>query len=37
MGRFIQPAEVAEAALWLCGPHSDSINGQAVNISGGET
>ncbi len=37
MGRFIQPVEVAEAALWLCGPNSDSINGQAVNISGGET
>ena len=37
MGRFIQPVEVAQAALWLCGPNSDSINGQALNISGGET
>ncbi len=37
MGRFVRPVEVAEAALWLCGPNSDSINGQAINISGGET
>jgi 3-hydroxybutyrate dehydrogenase len=36
MGRFIAPREVAQAVLWLCGPNSDSVNGQALGISGGE-
>ncbi|QOR39683.1 SDR family oxidoreductase [Billgrantia diversa] len=35
-GRLIQPAEVTATALWLCGPHSGAINGQAISISGGE-
>ncbi len=35
-GRLIQPAEVSAAALWLCGPGSDAINGQAIAIDGGE-
>jgi len=35
-GRLIQPAEVTAAALWLCGPGSESINGQAIAIAGGE-
>ena len=35
-GRLIQPAEVTAAALWLCGPGSDAINGQAIAITGGE-
>lgn len=35
-GRLITPEEVAEAALWLCSPLSDSVNGQAIQISGGE-
>ncbi|WP_146587410.1 SDR family NAD(P)-dependent oxidoreductase [Puniceibacterium confluentis] len=35
-GRLIAPQEVAEAALWLCGAHSGSINGQAIQIAGGE-
>jgi 3-hydroxybutyrate dehydrogenase len=34
--RLIQPAEVTAAALWLCGPGSDAINGQAIAINGGE-
>lgn len=34
-GRFIQPAEVAQTVLWLCGPNSDSVNGQAIVLSGG--
>ena len=34
--RLIQPAEVTAAALWLCGPGSDGINGQAITIAGGE-
>ncbi|MBZ0328747.1 SDR family oxidoreductase [Halomonas sp. ANAO-440] len=36
-GRLIRPAEVTATALWLCGPHSGAINGQAISISGGET
>ena len=35
-GRLIAPEEVAAAALWLCDPASDSINGQAIEIAGGE-
>ena len=36
-GRLIEPAEVTAAALWLCGPGSDAINGQAIAIDGGES
>jgi len=35
-GRLITSDEVAAAALWLCGPNSDSINGQAIQIAGGQ-
>lgn len=35
-GRLIPPEDIASAALWLCGPGSDSIDGQAIQISGGE-
>ena len=35
-GRLVQPAEVTAAALWLCAPGSDGVNGQAVAIAGGE-
>lgn len=35
-GRLIAPEEVAEAALWLCAEHSASVNGQAIQIAGGE-
>lgn len=34
--RLIAPGEVAQAALWLCGPGSDSINGQCIEIAGGQ-
>jgi NAD(P)-dependent dehydrogenase (short-subunit alcohol dehydrogenase family) len=36
-GRFIQPDEVAAAVMWLCGDAAQSITGQAISISGGET
>jgi NAD(P)-dependent dehydrogenase (short-subunit alcohol dehydrogenase family) len=36
-GRLIQPDEVAETVLWLCGEKAGSITGQAISISGGET
>jgi len=35
-GRLIAPAEVAAAGVWLCGPGSDSVNGQAIEIMGGQ-
>ncbi|MEK1891433.1 MAG: SDR family NAD(P)-dependent oxidoreductase [Phyllobacterium sp.] len=34
--RLIQPDEVAQIVLWMCGPHSGSFTGQAISISGGE-
>lgn len=34
--RLIQPSEVTAAALWICGPGSEGINGQAITIAGGE-
>ncbi len=34
-GRFIQPDEVADAVLWLCGDNARSVNGQAIALSGG--
>ncbi len=37
LGRFISPEEVAAAVLWLVGPGSDAITGQAISVSGGET
>ena len=34
--RLIAPDEVARAVLWLCGPGSSSVNGQAIEIAGGQ-
>ena len=34
--RLIQPSEVTAAALWLCAPGTEGINGQAIAINGGE-
>jgi NAD(P)-dependent dehydrogenase (short-subunit alcohol dehydrogenase family) len=36
-GRFVQPQEVADTVLWLCGAASGAITGQAISVSGGET
>ena len=35
-GRLIDPAEVANAVLFLCLPESRSITGQAIAVAGGE-
>ena len=35
--RLISPDEIAAAALWLCAPGSESVNGQCIEISGGQT
>jgi NAD(P)-dependent dehydrogenase (short-subunit alcohol dehydrogenase family) len=34
--RLIAPSEVTAAALWLCTPGSEGVNGQAIAIDGGE-
>lgn len=34
--RLILPDEVAAAALWLCLPGGESINGQCIEIAGGQ-
>lgn len=34
--RLVTPAEVTETALWLMGPNSGSINGQCIEIAGGQ-
>ncbi len=34
--QLVQPEEIAQAVLWLCGPGSGAINGQAIAIDGGE-
>jgi NAD(P)-dependent dehydrogenase (short-subunit alcohol dehydrogenase family) len=36
MQRLVQPAEVAHTVTWLCLPGSESVNGQALAIDGGE-
>lgn len=35
-GRFVQPDEIADTALWLCSKGASSINGHALALSGGE-
>ena len=34
--RLIDPDEVAATALWLCDPASASVNGQTIQIAGGQ-
>ncbi len=34
--RLIQPEEIANAALWLVAPGSESVNGQTIEIAGGQ-
>ncbi|MFL2785207.1 MAG: SDR family NAD(P)-dependent oxidoreductase [Paracoccaceae bacterium] len=34
--RLIDADEVAQAALWLCAPAAASVNGQTINIAGGQ-
>ncbi len=35
-GRLVQPAEVAQAVVWLCLDASAAVNGQAIALAGGE-
>ncbi len=34
--RLIEPSEIAAAAAWLVGPGSGSVNGQCIEIAGGQ-
>lgn len=34
--RLITPAEVGNAALWLCRPGTESVTGQSIVLAGGE-
>ena len=34
--RLVEPAEVANAVLWLCGEDARSVTGQAIAVAGGE-
>ena len=33
---LVQPDEVANAVLWLCGAGASAITGQAIAVAGGE-
>jgi 2-hydroxycyclohexanecarboxyl-CoA dehydrogenase len=35
MNRFVEPQEVAAVMLFLCGPESSAMTGQAINVTGG--
>ncbi|UVF21109.1 SDR family NAD(P)-dependent oxidoreductase [Microvirga terrae] len=35
-GRLIDPAEIADAVVWLCGESARSVTGQAIVVAGGE-
>jgi NAD(P)-dependent dehydrogenase (short-subunit alcohol dehydrogenase family) len=35
-GRLVNPAEVADSVLWLCGEGASAITGQAIAVAGGE-
>jgi NAD(P)-dependent dehydrogenase (short-subunit alcohol dehydrogenase family) len=35
-GRLIDPAEIADAVVWLCGEGARSVTGQAIVVAGGE-
>ena len=34
--KLIDVDEIAQAALWLCAPAASSVNGQTINIAGGQ-
>ncbi len=34
--RLIQPEEIADTVLWLCGNSATSVTGQAIAVAGGE-
>jgi NAD(P)-dependent dehydrogenase (short-subunit alcohol dehydrogenase family) len=37
MGRFAEPAEIANAALWLCSEQASFVTGHELSVDGGFT
>ena len=37
MRRLLDPAEVAAAAVWLCGPRASALTGAVIPVDGGLT
>lgn len=35
-GRLVQPEQVADTVMWLCGEGADAVTGQSISVSGGE-
>ena len=35
-GRLVQPQEVADSVLWLCGKGASAMTGQSIAVAGGE-
>jgi 3-hydroxybutyrate dehydrogenase len=35
-GRLVDPREIADAVLWLCGEGAGAVTGQAIAVAGGE-
>jgi len=35
-GRLVQPQQVADAVVWLCGNAASAVTGQSISVAGGE-
>lgn len=35
LGRYGQPADIAQGILFLCSPHSNRITGTTLDVNGG--
>jgi 3-oxoacyl-[acyl-carrier protein] reductase len=35
MGKFIQPEDIASAALFFCSPMANMVTGQCIAVDGG--
>jgi len=35
--RLIEPEDVADVVLWLCGPHTSHVTGTSIPLDGGWT
>ena len=35
-GRLVQPEQVADAVVWLCGDGASAVTGQSISVAGGE-
>jgi NAD(P)-dependent dehydrogenase (short-subunit alcohol dehydrogenase family) len=37
VGRYVEPADVANAVAFLCGPGARQITGQILRVDGGQS